>query len=376
MDLTYAWIGAVACAALGAYHHVAYPTAMAVLGRSVTMPKRLPREAPSMEILMPAYNEAACIERKIDALAALDYPRDCLRVVVACDGCADDTADRARRAAKRHPGLRIDVQEFDINRGKTAVLNGLIRSAVAEIIVFSDVSAIPEPDALHRLAAWFVDPNVGAVGGGYSLPRDAGRGETLYWRYQSAIKRGESRLAGLVGAHGAFYAARRRCLTAVPRDTINDDFIIPMRIAADGWRTIYDPDIRVHEIEHVDQAADSRRRRRIGAGNFQQLMRLARPVARSGQLGLVFAFLSGKGLRVAMGPLMIVGALCLAAVASSSIAAAAGVALLLLASAAPGPGRYAVNGHLQSMIGAVEYLAGKHRAWGRVSRSSSGPTTE
>ena len=374
MDANSALMGAGVCAALGAYHHALYPAAMALLGRKDPMPKQTTETFPTIDVLMPAYNEAAFIAAKIDALAAQTYPTVRIRVLIGCDGCRDGTAEAARRAAARHPRLKVDIRDFPTNRGKTIVLNELIQSATAEIIVFSDVSALPEPDALRRAADYFTDPVMGAVGGGYALPVNAGRGERLYWRYQTAVKRGECRVAGLIGAHGAFYAVRRVALRTLPNDTINDDFIIPVRIAATGWKTVYDPSISVKEVDVVTEQADSRRRRRIGAGNLQQILRLAGPVLGSGQLGLILALTSGKALRVAMGPLFLLGLAFLGLAALQSPLALVLLILVALTSVR-GPGRYAANGHIQSMIGAFGYLAGGYRRWHRVSDQALSQST-
>lgn len=369
MDANTALIGAGLCAGLGAYHHVLYPAAMAVLGRVDTRSTDAPVDQEcdtQVEILMPAFNEGRFVAEKIEALAAQDYPHDLMKVVIGCDGCTDGTARIAEAAAARHPSLNIEIRDFAQNRGKTIVLNALIQSAKADIIVFTDVSALPAPDAIRRAVGHFRNPAIGAVGGGYALPSGAGRGERQYWGYQSAIKRGESRIAGLIGAHGAFHAARRTLIGMLPEDTINDDFIIPMRIAASGWTTVYDPQISVREVETVSEKAESRRRRRIGAGNLQQLLRLVGPILSSGKAGLMFALISGKGLRVAMGPLFLIGLACLAVAGLESLPALAGFVAVIVATL-KGPGRYAANGHIQSLIGAIQYLAGGYRRWHRVS---------
>lgn len=369
MDTTTALIGAGVCAALGGYHHVVYPAAMAVLGRHAPAVPETPRHLPSIDVLMPAFNEARFVGAKIDALAMQDYPLDRVRVLIGCDGCTDDTARMAKRAATRHPELNVQVYEFSKNLGKTAVINRLIPDCDAELIVFSDVSALPAPNAFLKTAAHFVDLKMGAVGGGYALPGGAAPGERLYWHYQAAVKRGESRLAGLIGAHGAFYAVRRSALQPLPEDTINDDFIIPMCIAAAGWKTRYDPSIQVQEIETVCPDAESCRRRRIGAGNLQQIQRLTWPALASGHLGLILALASGKALRVAMGPLFLAGLACLGVAALNSIPALA-LLMVVMAASLKGPGRYAAHGHIQSMIGAMRYLRGGYRRWHRVTPHS------
>ena len=146
-------IGALA---LTGYHHVGYPLLMRFAAKRATgFDVTVPAELPEITLVMPAYNEATYIADKIRNIAALDYPADRLRVVIACDGCSDLTAEIAR-ATLREPGaahLIVDVVEHTKNRGKITVLNETIRLAQTEIIALSDISAMLPVDALKRTAA-------------------------------------------------------------------------------------------------------------------------------------------------------------------------------------------------------------------------------
>lgn len=105
---------------------------------------------------------------------------------------------------------------------------------------------------------------------------------------------------------------RRRLAAPLPPDTINDDFVLPMEIVARGYRALYRPDAMATELECADAATDRRRRRRIGAGNLQQAIRLRRLLhPRYGWTAFVFA--SGKVLRPGM-PFAMLAALCGSAV--------------------------------------------------------------
>ena len=119
----------LASCGLAAYHHLGYPLALKALAR----PGRLRSEAsgagwsrlPSMTMIVPAHNEERFIEAKIANCAEFDYPEDRLKIAIVCDGCTDETVERARAAIERL-GARagqfaLVVQE--INRGKVATLN-------------------------------------------------------------------------------------------------------------------------------------------------------------------------------------------------------------------------------------------------------------
>ena len=294
------------------YHHLGYPFAIRIC-LALWPPRHQKTNAmhaqiadlPSIAIIVPAHNEAAVIEAKIRNLAALDYPADRLKCVVALDGCTDATRALAEAAVETvRPGL-ITLVEYQPNIGKVAVLNDQIARTGSEIVALTDASALVGSDALIRAAEHFRDPIVGVVTGTYSMVLSGNEGETTYWRYQSEVRASESALAGPMGAHGAFYLFRRAAWTPLPQDTINDDFVLPMTIVLHGYRAVQDPAITASELERTKSGQDFWRRVRIGAGNLQQVIRLARlGDPRRGWVS--FAFLSGKGLRGIL-PFLLIG---------------------------------------------------------------------
>lgn len=366
-------------AALIVYHHAGYPVLLKLLARRAGEPVRPPAvtaadDLPSVRIIVPAHNETKVIAQKIANLAALDYPQGKISVLIALDGCTDDTATVVAAALGRLPrNDRFTVVTYAQNRGKIAVLNEQIEQASEDIVVLSDASATVNADSLKLAARWFSDDQVGVVCGTYRVKVAGSEGERAYWDYQVAVKAAEAAVAAPMGAHGAFYMFRRRLWTPLPSDTINDDFILPMRIVAQGYRAVYDRDIVALELERTEAEQEFRRRIRIGAGNMQQLVRMPRLLnPRLGAAAFVFA--SGKALRPLIPFLAIAGF-----VASAILAAGGSVpfmVLVALAIATGGVAWYAVRrrgsslpqvvqwlgylaeGHTASFIGAVQFLAG------------------
>lgn len=380
----------VASGALVAYHHAVYPLIMSRLARNDQSSSTLctDDELPTATVVMPAFNEADHIAQKIANIASLDYPHHKLHLLIGCDGCTDDTVEKAQDAAAKFPDLDIRIWDFETNRGKVAVLNDLVASVETQITVFTDVSAEIAHDAVRGLVSRFQDPQLGAVGGGYVLHGDLNSGGASYWSMQTAIKCGESRLGGLIGAHGALYAIRTESWQPLFHDTINDDFIVPMTIATNGWRTLYDPNWRAFERDAVGEAVEAHRRERIGAGNMQQLLRLIGR-CRPENPGLIFCFLSGKALRVLVPLLMFItfsGSLFLAAEnpgflflsAAQIVAYTAAIAgHIFRKHSVPKPiklASYLVFGHAASARGALGYLLGCwNGGWKRTALRKRGP---
>jgi cellulose synthase/poly-beta-1,6-N-acetylglucosamine synthase-like glycosyltransferase len=338
-------------------------------------------DLPEITVVMPAYNEAAHIAAKLRNLATIDYPADRLHVLVACDGCTDDTVAIARATLAEPACAHLDATVVDHtrNRGKVAVLNGTIAMVRTEVVVLTDVSAMLTPDALLRAAAHFADPDLGAVGGTYRLTKPGSVGEANYWKYQVAVKRGEAAMGCPLGLHGAFYAFRRAAWARLPADTINDDFIMPLEIFGRGWRVAYDETIVAYEDEMTSPAQETSRRRRIAGGNAQQVIRLAWLLnPKFG--GVALSFASGKALRVVAPFLIVLGLLGSLILAAGSAVFATLTAMqiagllsaeagALLGSAEPrglALARYVVAGHIASAIGVVRYFSGAYaKPWRR-----------
>lgn len=369
------------------YHHVGYPVILRLLTKKsqqlATNAKHKntqrgytdsekDKKLASIAIVVPAYNEAQWIAEKVRNLAALDYPSDQLQIIIGCDGCSDETYSLAFAAAQEPEcaHLNINIIEFKENRGKVALLNELIASVECDLVALTDTSALISIDSLLIAAQRFDDPKVGVLNGHYRLVTPGSEGEKTYWDYQSQIKLSEAALGSTLGSHGAFYLFRHALFEPLAADTINDDFILPMKIVEAGYRAEYDNSINALELEIADNNQDQHRRRRIAAGNTQQLLRLKKLLLPRYK-GIAFSFISGKALRVLMPFLMItslIGTLLLASeytifmlLAVLQLVAYCIAALQLYFN--PQPSNkifkllgYLVSGHIAGLIGTLRYL--------------------
>ncbi|MFC3093371.1 glycosyltransferase [Alteromonas sediminis] len=375
------------------YHHIGYPIILKLVAK-VKNSEPLPfqprnycsdsnEHVPSICIVIPAFNEAQWVSDKITNLAFLDYPSDKLQVVLACDGCTDNTAQIARECAAQPlcTELNITVLEFTENRGKVAVLNDVVSRTQADLVALSDVSALISVDALLIAAAHFEDPRVGVLNSYYRLLEPGSIGEENYWKYQCDIKAREALLGSALGAHGAFYIFRRDLFEPLDHDIINDDFVLPMKIVAKGYIAAQDNRIHALELEKSNDNLDKNRRLRISAGNLQQLLRL-KSILSPKYKGVAFAFASGKALRVMMPFLMIIayfGAVALSATHPFFALAAVGQTLLyglavysqvthrLVGNKLVKTLNYILSGYYAGLRGALHYISvKKHDPWRRA----------
>ena len=282
------------------YTYLGYPLLLILLRFFVHRPVRkqfvtVPEDLPFVTVIVPAMNEEAVIAEKIRNVESLNYPREKLELLIASDGSTDDTVGIAEGLSD---GTRIRVLAFAVNRGKLAVLNDAVREARGEIVLFSDASALLGTDSIRQLVANFADPEVGAVSGIYRVIEAAhspmGTQEDIYWKCETFLKIQESSLASVLGGHGHILAVRKVLYPFPAPSTVNDDFVIPMRILAGGKRVIYEP--KAIANERAREMAGFHRRVRILAGNLQQLGEikgLLSPI----QILPVFFFLSHKVVR-------------------------------------------------------------------------------
>jgi glycosyltransferase involved in cell wall biosynthesis len=255
------------------YVYLGYPlviwTLQAVFGSSA---RKQPIE-PSVSLLVAAYNEAAVIAEKIRNSLALDYPAEKLEIVIASDGSKDTTAEIVRSFAATGGSKRVRLLDFEVNRGKTTVLNEAVPQLHGEIVAFSDASSMLAADSLRTLVQHFSEPRIGAASGVYRLLKKdqahMGSQEDLYWKYETFLKVQEAKVGAFTGAHGSLYAIRRELYPFPSANTINDDFTIPIRILERGHRVAYEPSAVAYEEAHEMEGFS--RRVRIMAGNIEQL---------------------------------------------------------------------------------------------------------
>ncbi len=223
---------------------------------------------PFVSIIMAAYNEEACIERKIQNCFALDYPKDKIEIIIGSDG-SDDTTNKI---VEKYANKQISFSPYPVRRGKMPVINDGVRRAKGEICVFTDVSEMFERDAIKKLVSHFVDPSIGAVTGNHLYnpsSTELGKGTLLYWRYQRWLQRKESCFATILACDGTIYACRRKLFIPPPMGTINDDKAVPMTIARQGYRVIFEPEAIARGDVLLETKAFFQQKVRGQAGMYQ-----------------------------------------------------------------------------------------------------------
>jgi cellulose synthase/poly-beta-1,6-N-acetylglucosamine synthase-like glycosyltransferase len=250
------------CAALIVYTHLGYPLVLRVLvalRRHPTLHPGTWDEPPRVSLIVAAYDEGQVIAAKVANALALDYPRDRLEIVVASDGSADATVERARAAGA---DLVLDLPRG----GKVSAQNAAVERASGEILAFSDANSVWAADALRHLVEPFADPAVGYACGQVRFTDPAGGNlEGTYWRYEMAVRELESGLAGVTAGNGAIYAVRRDSYIPLPAAG-SHDLSLPFLLAKRGQRSLYVPWARAEEKMVPTLEGELARKRRMMVG--------------------------------------------------------------------------------------------------------------
>jgi poly-beta-1,6-N-acetyl-D-glucosamine synthase len=252
---------------------------------------------PSVSIVMVVRDEERVLPRKLNNLASLDYPSDRIELIIASDGSNDSTAQILAEATTN---ARCRALIFDERKGKASRLNDALAAATGEIVLFVDARQQIERHALRLLMENFVEESVGCASGELMLgdlpSGEAEKGMGVYWRVEKKIREWESASGSVVGATGALYAVRGSLVVPLPEDTILDDVFLPMHVARQGSRVIFDDRARAWDNPDLGGKREFQRKVRTLTGNYQ-LLQIA-PWILSGSNPLKFRFVSHKLLRL------------------------------------------------------------------------------
>ncbi|MEU6575933.1 glycosyltransferase [Streptomyces sp. NPDC046805] len=237
-----------------------------------------------VSVLVPAYNEAKCIENTVRSLMAGEHP---VEIVVIDDGSTDGTARIVE--AMDLPDVRVVRQ---LNAGKPAALNRGLANARHDLIVMMDGDTVFEPATVRELVQPFGDPRVGAVAGNAKVGnRDSLIGAWQHIEYVMGFNL-DRRMYDIMrcmptipGAVGAFRRSALERVGGMSDDTLAEDTDITMALHRDGWRVVYAEKARAwtEAPESVQQLWSQRYR--WSYGTMQAIWKHRRALVDSGPSG-------------------------------------------------------------------------------------------
>ncbi|WP_368653461.1 glycosyltransferase [Ornithinibacillus sp. 4-3] len=129
------------------------------------------RDLPTVSILIPAHNEEVVIEKTIQSMLELNYPKQKLEVIIINDNSSDATGIIADSYARKYSFVHVLHNQPPVGgKGKSGALNAGLKIATGEYIIVYDADNTPEPNAVRNLALTLQnDPKAGAVVGKFRV---------------------------------------------------------------------------------------------------------------------------------------------------------------------------------------------------------------
>jgi len=264
---------------------------------------------PPVTVQVPTYNERQVIDRAIDAVVALDYPRDRLQIQIL-DDSTDETTQLAHERAAYHRERGVDVRVLrrpDRRGFKAGALSWGLDRARGDFVAIFDADFRPRSDFLLRTVPYFLDrPDLGLVQTRWShlnaeyspLTRAQAMAFDGHFVVEQTARDRSGLLMNFNGTAGVW---RRTCIEESggwTAETLSEDLDLSYRAQLAGWETLYLPTVDAPAELPPQLAAFKRQQARWTQGSIQTLRKLLGPILRSPRLsvfqkGMAFLHLSG-----------------------------------------------------------------------------------
>jgi cellulose synthase/poly-beta-1,6-N-acetylglucosamine synthase-like glycosyltransferase len=250
-------------------------------------------DLPPVTVQLPLYNEMYVVERLLDSVVGLRYPRDRFQVQVL-----DDSTDETQEICKRKiADLRASLPDLDIQyihrRDRTgfkagALDNGL-KTATGTIILILDADFLPKPDMLEKTVHYFCDPKIAVVQCRWEhLNRDFSaltEAQALlldgHFVMEHAGRAWSGRFFNFNGTAGLWRRAAIGPSGGWQHDTLTEDMDLSYRAQLAGWKFVYVPEVAAPAELPVEMSAFKAQQFRWAKGSLQVAMKLLPRIFRS-----------------------------------------------------------------------------------------------
>lgn len=187
---------------------------------------------PTISFAVPSKNEGENIKETILRIARTDYPKDKFDIIVVNDGSTDNTLAEMREAGKiaAGGGVKVEIVNWNINKGKREGMAECVRKSKNEIIIFIDSDSFVEPDAAKELIKYFIDPKVATVAGhGYVANANTNTltkmQDVRYFVAFKAYKSAEALFGSVTCCSGCCSAYRKKYVLEILDKWLNQRFL-------------------------------------------------------------------------------------------------------------------------------------------------------
>jgi len=211
----------------------------------------VPSTWPTVTVQLPIFNELYVVERLIDAVAILNYPRELLEIQVL-DDSTDQTAALLLLKLAEYPELKWTyLHRIDRTGFKAGALKAGLSVAHGEFVAIFDADFVPDPDFLYQTIPFFASPQVGMV---QSRWTHLNRSYSLLTELQAFAldahffieQLGRNRQGAFINFNGTGGIWRKSCILDAGNwhdDTLTEDLDLSYRAQRKGWKFVYRPEI-------------------------------------------------------------------------------------------------------------------------------------
>jgi glycosyltransferase involved in cell wall biosynthesis len=229
---------------LVAYTYFGYPIILWVFAIFINRDVRRGEIYPAVSIIIPVHNEALHLGIKLSNCAQFNYPKDKLTIIVVSDNSDDNTA----QIVSSFPLDNIRYLDLPFRGGKVGAQNHALQECNSEIIIFTDVAILTDPDCVKLIVQNFHDPDVGVVScrDAVVVGKTRGGGEKEYIQYDMLVRRYTSQMGSLIGVTGGFYAVRAAVAKGGWNPAFPPDFYVALRSLKRRLRVVEDPRVKAY----------------------------------------------------------------------------------------------------------------------------------
>ena len=260
-------------------HRFVMATLYRIYRKDIPHPDAKFSDLPRVTIQLPMFNERYVIERLIDAVCEIRYPREKLQIQVL-DDSIDETQKIAADAVarKREQGFDIVYIHRDDRTGfKAGALEAGLKTATGEFVAVFDADFVPQPDFLERTIHFFTNEKVGMVQVRWE---HLNREYSLLTRVQSILLDGHfviehtarnrsGRFFNFNGTAGIWRKSTIADAGGWQHDTITEDLDLSYRAQSKGWQFIYVNESTTPAEVPVEMVAFKTQQHRWAKGSIQ-----------------------------------------------------------------------------------------------------------
>jgi cellulose synthase/poly-beta-1,6-N-acetylglucosamine synthase-like glycosyltransferase len=257
----------------------------------VPLPRGQFAELPRVTVQLPIFNEMYVVDRLLDAVSKLDYPRDLLDVQVL-DDSTDETTELTARRVVELKALGLDIAHVcrtDRTGFKAGALENGLKTAKGEYILILDADFVPAPDVLRKTIHYFTDEKIGMIQTRWG---HLNRTYSMLTRVQAMFLDGHllleqtarNRSGRFINFNGTAGVWRRKTIVEAggwQHDTLTEDLDLSYRAQLKGWCFVFLPNLVTPAELPVDMNGFKSQQHRWTKGSIQTCRKLLPAVWRA-----------------------------------------------------------------------------------------------